>query len=51
MEEMYENYKVAYRNEELEIRIKNAPKSVSRLLRISFDEVIKLQKNKKNSNY
>lgn len=44
MEEIYENYKTAYSNEELKIRIKNAPKPVSRILRTSLDKAIKIAK-------
>lgn len=33
LEEMYENYKTAYRNKELEMQIKNVPKPVPRILR------------------
>lgn len=44
IEEQVENYKAACRNEELEIRIENAPKVVSKILRTHLDEAIRIAK-------
>lgn len=41
IEEQVENYKAAYKNEELKIRIKNAPKVISKISRTHLDEAIR----------
>ena len=49
VEEMYENYKTAYKNEELEMRIKNAPKPVTRIIRTRMDDVVRITKKQKEA--
>lgn len=49
LEEIYENYEAAYRNEELEMRIKNAPKPVTRILRTRMDEVARITKEQEEA--
>jgi hypothetical protein len=44
IEEQVENYKAAYGNKELEIRIKNAPKVISKISRTHLDETIRKAK-------